>query len=216
MEVLCTSDLHNDFESLMKIAKLARYFDALVIAGDFTNFASARVAERMLQDVREFTAQVLLVPGNCDLKETSELFSDLGLSLHGRGRVLGEVGFFGLGGSNITPFKTPLEYRENEIRRLLEEGYRDVSSADVKILVSHPPPFETVDRTRSGRHVGSREVRNFLLERKVDLVLCGHIHESRGAARLGGAEIVNTGPAHQGCVKLQVEDGAVSYEFMDF
>jgi len=41
-------------------------------------------------------------------------------------------------------------------------------------------------------------VREFVDRHQPALVLCGHIHEARGQARLGNSVIVNCGPAKRG------------------
>lgn len=217
MEILCASDLHGDFETLARICGAVRDFDALVIAGDLTNFSSAKIAMHMVGELRPNVEDLLMVPGNCELEESLRLYSDLGISLHGVGRVIGDVGFFGVGGSNITPFNTPLEFGEDNIRRFLNAGYEDVKDSKTKILVSHAPPFEAVDKTPLGVSVGCRAVRDFVEDSDVRLVLCGHIHEAKGEGKIGETEVVNTGPAQDGYVKVTIDDkGELSYEFLKY
>jgi hypothetical protein len=43
--------------------------------------------------------------------------------------------------------------------------------------------------------VGSAVIRSFVEREQPDLVLCGHIHESRGSDRIGRTQVVNPGPA---------------------
>jgi Icc-related predicted phosphoesterase len=196
---------------------LAGSFDLMLIAGDITNFSSQKVARQIVGEIQECAKNLLVVPGNCDLPETLEVYMEMGVSLHGKGRILWDIGFFGVGGSNKTPFNTPLEYTEDEIKELLEEGYKDVKDAKVRVLVSHSPPHEIVDKTSSGISVGSMAVREFLNDHKVDFVVCGHVHESRGVESLGGTVIVNTGPACYGYLSLTIDEkGKVSHEFVDF
>lgn len=218
MDILCVSDVHGDFETLKRITALAGDFDLVVVAGDLTNFYSSVAALHMIDELQAKAADIVIVPGNCDLNETSELYKGLGISLHGTGRVIGDVGFFGVGGSNRTPFNTPLEYEEEEITAMLEEGHEKVKDCGTKILVSHAPPVETVDKTSSGVNAGSRAVRDFLEETPVDLVICGHIHEAQGTGQIGKTTIINTGPAQEGYVKITIDDdtGKVTYEFMRY
>jgi hypothetical protein len=70
-------------------------------------------------------------------------------------------------------------------------------------MVSHTPPADTaLDRIRSGKHVGSAAVRQFIESHHPDLVICGHIHESRGIDSLGSTVMVNCGPACDGSYAL--------------
>ncbi len=131
--------------------------------------------------------------------------------------MIDDVGFFGLGGSNITPFNTPLEFGEEEILEALERGYEEVKGCRVKILISHTPPHNTVDATPAGVRAGSPALREFLEKKDVNLVICGHVHEARGEERIGDTLVVNTGPAQNGFVKVVVdENGDVSCEFQKF
>jgi Icc-related predicted phosphoesterase len=216
MKILATSDLHGDFETLKKLVDVVRDYDAVIIAGDFTNFSSARVARHMLSELESHAKKLFIVPGNCDLEETSELYTELGISLHGSGKIVDGIGFFGAGGSNITPFNTPLEYADDDIKGMLEEGYEKIKRAKIKILVSHSPPKGTLDQTSGGINAGSEAVRDFLNENKVSLVICGHIHEAKGVGKVGAAEVVNTGPASYGFVSVCVDgDDKVSIEFLE-
>ncbi|MFQ6136595.1 MAG: metallophosphoesterase [Candidatus Hydrothermarchaeales archaeon] len=215
MKLFCIADIHGDFGEIDKIRDRARDHDLIIIAGDLTNFNSRKVAMHMIEDIQEIN-DVLIVPGNCDLPETLMVFEELGISLHGEGKVVGDVGFFGVGGSNFTPFDTPFEIGEDEISRLLCEGYRKIAGCKRKILVSHPPPHGTrVDKTASGMHAGSRAVWDFIQRFDVDIVLCGHIHEARGEDRSKDTIILNLAPCHKGFVSLEIGEG-IDFEFVDF
>jgi Icc-related predicted phosphoesterase len=216
MKILATSDLHGDFETLNKLGDVVRDYDAVIIAGDFTNFSSAKLAMHMVGEIESIVKNLFIVPGNCDLEETSDLYSELGISLHSTGKIVDGIGFFGAGGSNITPFNTPLEYDEDDIKKMLEEGYEEVREAKIKILVSHSPPKGTVDQTSGGINAGSIAVRDFLKENKVSLVICGHIHEAKGVGKVGRADVVNTGPTSYGYVSINIDaDDKVTCEFFE-
>lgn len=207
MKLLCTSDLHGDFTSLERLSRAAAAFDGVLIAGDITNFCSAKVASQMADEVLRSNKMVMVVPGNCDLPESSSAYDALEINLHGRGRIIGDIGFFGLGGSNITPFDTPLEFEDDEIIKLLLQGYGQVKNARLKVLLSHPPPHGIVDVIPTGDSVGSMAVRGFLEEVDVDLVICGHVHESDGSGYLRDTLVINTGPACRGFVEVELDPG---------
>ena len=63
------------------------------------------------------------------------------------------------------------------------------------------------DRLASGEHVGSTVIRTFIEGEQHDLVLCGHIHESRGTDTIAAAQIINPGPASAGHYALVEIDG---------
>lgn len=215
MNLVCISDLHGRFEEVKKIKELAPDIDMLIISGDITHFNSKNVARYILEEILKVTTNILAVPGNCDLREILDVLDEMDINLHGKGRVIDNTGFFGVGGSNFTPFGTPFEMDEDEIARLLHQGYEKVKNSRVRVMVSHPPPYNTsVDRTGSGEHVGSRAVREFVEEFQPDLVLCGHAHESKGADNLGSSIIINPSPLHVGFVKVRLNKD-IEHEFID-
>jgi hypothetical protein len=106
----------------------------------------------------------------------------------------------GLGGSNPTPFNTPFELTDKQIDDLLVHGMAKMEKTVHNVLISHPPPFETLDVVNS-EHVGSQSVRRHM--KNFDLVCCAHIHEQRGVKEVDGVKIVNPGPAMDGyCAML--------------
>jgi len=81
------------------------------------------------------------------------------------------------------------------------------------IFVSHCPPYGTgLDRLHGGEHVGSRAIRQFILDRQPVLSLHGHIHESpkvsgRWVEELGGTLAVNPGREPEPCyVTAELDD----------
>lgn len=72
---------------------------------------------------------------------------------------------------------------------------------DLDVLVLHAPPLlddseggSDQDCGGSGRHFGSRAIRNAILARKPKIVVCGHIHQgSRLPADLNGTVVLNVG-----------------------
>jgi len=70
--------------------------------------------------------------------------------------------------------------------------------SDTKIAVIHQPPKNTEVDIADGNHVGSEEVGELVEESDFDLMVTGHIHESRGRDKLSGTEIINPGPVVDG------------------
>jgi uncharacterized protein len=199
MRVLALGDIHLAQEPLEQVLR-GQKPDLVIITGDLTNFGRRREAECMITAVRKrHHGRLLAVAGNLDHPEVAAYLAESGISLHGRGMIIDDVGFFGLGGSNPTPFHTPLEFSETELARLLESGHRQVRQAARQILVSHAPPHGTrTDCLGSGTHVGSLAVRRFIDKVQPDLCLCGHIHESRGMDQLGRTLVLNPGLVKDG------------------
>ena len=59
------------------------------------------------------------------------------------------------------------------------------------ILVTHVPPFGTVDKIFIGMHGGSKELRELVDKFKPRLVLSGHIHEDPGYKKINNTIFVN-------------------------
>lgn len=215
MRLVCISDIHGKAHNAAKLAREIKSGDVIVLAGDITNFGGAREAKEIAEQFLALSENVLAVPGNCDRKETINALDDLGVNLHAKGRVIGGAAFFGLGGSNRTPFNTPQEYREEEIEELLNQGYEKIKKREIKVLVSHPPPYSTkIDTTRAGIHAGSKKVREFIEQHQPSLVISGHIHEARGTDALGRSILINPGPFHMGFAIVELGE-KVSCRFAD-
>jgi hypothetical protein len=208
MQVVALSDLHGSTAPLERARRALAEADLVLLLGDLTNFGGREEAEEVLEPFFRIHDRLLAVPGNCDRLGVNEALEAAGIALHGRGRILGDIGFFGVGGSTETPFHTPQEYTEEELGALLERGHREVRGVGRKVLVSHSPPRDTrLDGTSRGLHAGSRAIREFLSREEVDLLLCGHIHEARGADHLGKTLLLNPGPFHQGWVEIEIREG---------
>ncbi|MEE8402198.1 MAG: metallophosphoesterase [Candidatus Hydrothermarchaeaceae archaeon] len=199
MKLLCISDLHGGAEGIGDLSAV----DAVVICGDITHFGDRARAMEILEGFKG-AKRLLAVPGNCDNLDVNEALVEFDVDLHARGRVVGDIGFFGLGGSNATPFNTPQEYPEDQLWDFLMKGHEQVANASVKVMVAHTPPFNTeLDKARM-THVGSKKVREFIETYEPDLMLCGHVHEARGQDRIGETVLVNPGIFNTGYALVDV------------
>jgi len=199
MKIVSFGDVHMATRNLARMDEVMRDTDLVIVSGDLTNFGGIDDAGKVINDVRRSCGQVLALPGNLDTGEVIPFLEREGVALHGRGTVIDGVAIFGCGGSNITPFKTPIELTEDEIYETLIRGYGEVRDARPLVMVCHTPPFETrCDRIAGGRAVGSTAARRFIQEFKPDLCISGHIHESAGVDTLGPTTIVNAGPFKDG------------------
>ena len=196
------------FRAIERLGPVLREADCAILTGDLTQFGDPPDAFRVVDAVRAYCPNVLAVTGNLDMPQVIDAFRARGISLHGEGRRLGDLGIFGCGGSNITPMDTPTELEEDELRVVLERGHAAVEEAPRRLMICHTPPFDTrLDRLVNGRSVGSPAVRAFLEARRPDLAVVGHIHEGRGADRVGATLVLNAGALRDGGYVV-VEDGA--------
>lgn len=199
MRILAFTDIHGSYKTVEEILRWESGFDAVIIGGDLTTYGSPGEAEDAIKRFQSFGRPLLVVAGNMDPPRLEDTFNALGVSIDGKGRVINDVGFFGVSASPFTPMNTPYEISEGEIGRRAEAGWNDLQSARIRIFIPHAPPRDTkVDRIMIDMHVGSTAVRAFIERRQPDAVVCGHIHEARGQDMIGTTKIINCGPAEKG------------------
>ena len=199
MRIAYVVDVHDRFEAVPQALDSVGAVDVLVVGGDITTVGSADDAQRAIELWRPLAPSLLAVAGNMDSPAIDDRLVELGVSCDGRGVVFGDVGVAGVSAAPFSPLHTPHELPDDELARRAEAGLADVKGARVRIFCPHAPPYGTsCDRIRSGEHVGSRTLRALVEREEPDVVLCGHIHESRAIDSLGATTIVNPGPARAG------------------
>ncbi len=207
MKLLALSDLHGDYSHIEAIRTRAGDFDAVLIAGDLTNFGPD---EHALDLLKMFTEPVFAVPGNCDNPSLLKLLDGNAINLHNSCHTMEGLTFVGHGGSNPTPFNTPFEMPDAKIGENIERMLSE--SKGRTILLSHAPPKNTTDRVPRG-NVGSEALARYL--GRFDLIVCGHIHEARGSVCVKGTLVVNPGMASKGQAALITINDKITVEFIE-
>ena len=210
MKLLLLTDIHGRYDNIAEFMELAP--DVVVIAGDITDCGDPQEAKEVFQQI---DVPCLAIPGNCDAKEILNVIemSDA-VCLHGTSLEIGPVTFTGVGGSNPTPFDTPFELSEQELSELLIKAKERARPNVHNILVSHAPPYCTLDDI-GGANVGCKCFREQLKD--FDLVCCGHIHDHTGVVEVDSTKVVNPGPASEGkCAIITLGDDAkeIDVEFV--
>ncbi|MDR7666353.1 metallophosphoesterase [Methanosarcina sp. Z-7115] len=205
MKILAISDPHGDYSKIKKIIGRAGDFDLAVVVGDITNFGPDEKVEELME---MFDRPILAIPGNCDQRSILKaLDTSKAINLHRKAEKIENIRFIGLGGSNPTPFNTPFELSEEEIEKALEEMVCSAEKAEdcgTIVLLTHAPPHGARDELPFG-HVGSKAIQKFL--DRVDLIVCGHIHEAKGLEQVGKTIVVNPGEACKGsCALITIEE----------
>ena len=199
MRIIAFTDVHGSYDRLEEVLQKESSFDAVIIGGDLTTHGTAEEATSVIQRLQTFGKPVLAVAGNMDHPSFDSAYETLGVNINAKGVLVGDTGFFGVAGSPFTPMNTPYEISETEITRRATLGWREVDAARWKIFVPHAPPRGTaLDRILIGKHVGSVAIREFVELHQPDVLVCGHIHESRGVDSLGKTQMVNCGAAARG------------------
>lgn len=199
MRIAYVVDVHDAFQAVPRALAEIGPVDVLVVGGDITTFGTPDDAEQAIELWRPLAPRLLAVAGNMDSPAIDERLVELGVSLDGRGVAIGDLGIAGVSAAPLSPLHTPHELPDDEFARRAAAGLDEVRDCRVRILCPHAPPFGTAcDRLRSGEHVGSRALRALVEREQPDLVLCGHIHESRGEDAIGASRIANPGPVASG------------------
>jgi hypothetical protein len=191
MRWLVVSDFHNRYDNVVKILEKAGIVDGTLLAGDMTEFGPVENAKKLIDLLPR---PILAVPGNCDPREVVRILEREDVCLHLERISFDGVTYVGIGGSNPTPFGTPFEMSEDEIKSNLERLLKDVKGP--VLLLAHIPPKGYQDRIPNGIHVGSEAVAQFAPRFKA--IVCGHIHEDRGISKIGDTLVINPGMASAG------------------
>jgi len=219
MNIVVIGDIHGDVENILsfldKIKELE--FDVIVCPGDFTDvnvpkgFTQESLVELIIEELKTLNKPIVAVPGNIDTKNSIKILEDMGVSVHGKGKIIGGVGFYGYGGAK-TPFKTSIEPSEEELKVGLDKAFKEVEGAEVKVQVTHNPPRDTkLDVIQIGTHVGSEVVKKFIETHKPNAAISAHIHEARGTDELAGTKLINPGKFSEGYFGLVKLDKGSAY-----
>ncbi len=199
MKIISFGDIHEDVSNLKLLKNELENANLIIISGDLTNFNGKKEAEKVIEEIMKYNENIIAQLGNLDQLEVDDYLTEKGINLHRNGFIKDDIGIFGVGGSNPTPFRTPTEFSESEIETFLLEGFEKVRETKFKIMVPHMPPKDTkIDMITAGAHVGSQSVRDFILRHKPDISLSGHIHEARGVDKIENTLIFNTGMFREG------------------
>lgn len=199
MVIVTLADIHGYASGIDRISGRLAAADLVILAGDITRFGGMTAAKRVIDRIRQHTSRIAAVAGNCDLPEVETYLDEQDLSLHGNVRRINGIRFAGIGGSLPCPGPTPNEMTESEFRRHLVRLTAGLSNTEPCILITHQPPFNTLnDTTANGTHAGSRSIRQFIEQVQPMICITGHIHEGAGIDTIGNTQVINPGPFFDG------------------
>jgi uncharacterized protein len=156
--------------------------------------------------------QCLIAPGNDDPLFVDDVLGSSPIVVNPDGRLVELPGGFpmiSVGYSNRTPWDSPRELDEEDLAALIDSEVAKLADPSRAIFNLHVPPKDTpIDQAvaldsefrpvmRGGSPyitgVGSSAVRDAIATYQPMLSLHGHIHESRGEARIGRSLALNPG-----------------------
>ena len=187
MRIYALADIHGKPERIALIREKTADLkpDALVVAGDITNyFHSAEV----IGQLNRLPVPILAIRGNTDLAKVDRLLDEHPntSSLHLKMHEMSGVRFVGVSGTIPLPFNSRIRWRE--------KGIFDTLAALINenaVLVVHCPPRGILDEVLGRFHAGCRRLHQLVLQQQPRLILCGHIHECPGVASIGHTTVVN-------------------------
>ncbi|MBO0787150.1 MAG: metallophosphoesterase [Actinobacteria bacterium] len=158
------------------------------------------------------TVPCVLNGGNDDIWEIDDIIEQSPCVSFGEGKVIDLDGFqlASMGWTNPTPWDTFREAPEEDLTAKIDEVAAKIPDMNRAIFNFHAPPYGTgldeapaLDGSLRPVHggavmkpVGSTAVRQAILGYQPLLSVHGHIHESRGVARLGRTLAVNPGSVY--------------------
>lgn len=203
MKLLLISDLHGKLENLQKLESQFKEADAVLFAGDFTEFNKYETAEPCLKKMREMTQNLFAVIGNCDDPSLLYDLEEQDMSVEKSLLYFEGLALAGSGGGSKFTGTTPNEREEEDLMSdfdlIKNSGMEEEGQWSNLIMISHNPPKGLVcDQCAPNVHVGSQALTDFVKEKKPLALLCGHIHEGVGVDKIGGTVVVNPGPLCEG------------------
>ncbi|MBI1936270.1 metallophosphoesterase [Candidatus Woesearchaeota archaeon] len=194
MKILAFTDTHGSMMLLKKIERKARYYNAdlLVCAGDISIFE--RGIFSILKRLNKIGKKIIIVHGNHEdahtLSKYSKSFKNL-IFIHKKPYAENNLLFLGYGGGGFS-------IRDREFEKIIQQRFSKIinDNKDKKIiLITHAPPYGTrLDRIGKN-YCGNKSIRKFIERNKVDLHICGHLHENFGKEdKIGKTKLINPGP----------------------
>ncbi|MBI9111094.1 metallophosphoesterase [Maridesulfovibrio ferrireducens] len=199
MNWIALGDIH---QSLNFVSLIPEIHDTtgIIVTGDITNHSPLGAMEKFWETISDKNPNILAQAGNMDRNNVTEFLKNKNANIHLEFRELAKgIKIMGVGFSIPTPFGTPSEVSEKQLGQWLEETYEKIGDYDQLILAVHDSPYNTkLDMLSNGQHVGSHSVRAFIEKVQPDIVVSGHIHESKGEDVIGKSRIFNPGMASGG------------------
>ncbi|HEV2967941.1 MAG TPA: metallophosphoesterase, partial [Candidatus Dormibacteraeota bacterium] len=181
--------------------------------------------------------RIFVCPGNDDEMEVDDVIRRSDVVELGEGRVVDIDGWsmISTGWSNHTPWNTHREETEEKLGARIEAMASQLPDASKAIFNLHCPPFKSgldeapaIDADlrllhggRALRPVGSTAVREAIERHQPLISLHGHIHESKGAVKIGKTLSINPGSSYEegmlmgAIVQLDAKKGIKSYQLVN-
>jgi len=168
-----------------------------------------QIAEERLKGT---SVKCYISPGNDDRYDIDGVLSGSEVVINPEGKIVkidDAHEMMTLGYTNMTPWKAPRDIEDEELGRKIEKLASEVSDMKNCIFNLHCPPYDSNLDTAPLLHpdlrpvlsagsvvnvpVGSKAVRTAIETHQPMLGLHGHIHEAKGASKIGRTLCINPG-----------------------
>ncbi|MBI2655045.1 metallophosphoesterase [Candidatus Woesearchaeota archaeon] len=194
MKLLAFTDIHGSLTALRRIEQKAKSEnpDLLVCAGDISIFEHG--IGSVFRRLNRINKTIMMVHGNHEDASTyskySRIFKNI-VFIHKRHFTENNMLFLGYGGGGFSQ-------RDREFEKLAATSFKKLiqNNKDKKIIfVTHAPPYRTKLDKLGRDYAGNRSFRDFIEKYKIDLHICGHLHENFGKEdKIKNTRIMNPGP----------------------
>lgn len=204
MKILLLSDIHSRIKNLQELVERAKNkeMDLILIAGDLTNFGGERETREVIEEIKKLEKKIFAVPGNLDTKETLLFLEKEKISLHSKKEQFKDFVFVGFGGATNCIGDGETIFAETEIYEKLKELLINEKKKKVFLLTHAPPKNCLLDKSFSGKHVGSESVKKIISEFSPEFCVSGHCHEAFGKEIIEKTFCINASSVKHGKMAL--------------
>lgn len=194
MKILAFTDIHGSLLALRRIEQKVKSQnpDLLVCAGDISIFEHGVVG--IMRRLNKLNKKIIMIHGNHEdhstFRKLSKFFKNI-IFIHKNYHIENDILFLGYGGGGFSIV-------DKEFEKIAKTKFKKIirNNNDKKIiLITHAPPYKTkLDKLVEG-HCGNKSIRHFAEKNKIDLLICGHLHENFGKYdKIGKTNAINPGP----------------------
>ena len=193
MKILAFTDTHGSLLALKRIEQKTKTQnpDLLVCAGDISIFEHGIVG--IMRRLNRLNKKIVIIHGNHEDNITfirlSKIFKNM-IFIHKKHFIYDDLLFLGYGGGGFSITDKEFDKTTIKFKKIIK------TNKDKKIIfVTHAPPYKTkLDKLVQG-HSGNKSIRHFVERNKIDLLICGHLHENFGKEdKIKKTKVINPGP----------------------
>lgn len=194
MKILAFADMHSSFKAFENVMSLANKEkpDAICCAGDISVFEKGLYS--ILHEFDKLNIPFIIVHGNHETKKSMDKIEEKLkniIFIHKKHYIVKGCCFLGFGGGGFSRSEPELDNASEMLHNIIEKN-----PGKKIVMVTHAPPYHTkLDRISANSFCGSKTVRRFIEHNRVDVLICGHIHENSGRKdKINNNLMLNPGP----------------------